>query len=115
MGIRVWMLLLVLFFALAANLELSASASSASTSASTSAFEASTAKVDVEERFRPICCDHCGTCTRSIPPLCTCNDVLLRCPRWCQNCVRALIAIFPPRYVCKDRKPNYCRIKCTAK
>nr|XP_010943056.1 Bowman-Birk type trypsin inhibitor [Elaeis guineensis] len=61
------------------------------------------------------CCDNCGACTKSIPPLCQCLDIGFACHPKCKKCVRTRHLIYPPRYQCKDVLPNFCKRKCNPK
>ncbi|XP_037472516.1 Bowman-Birk type proteinase inhibitor 2-like [Triticum dicoccoides] len=55
------------------------------------------------------CCDKCGSCTRSIPPQCTCMDVSpTRCNKACKTCVKSTGG-----FRCTDRIVNFCERRCT--
>ncbi|RCV40169.1 hypothetical protein SEVIR_9G029600v4 [Setaria viridis] len=61
------------------------------------------------------CCDNCGGCTKSIPPLCQCLDAVPRgCHPACQDCIKSSLSADPPVYQCMDRVPNFCDRRCTA-
>ncbi|ONK62181.1 uncharacterized protein A4U43_C07F1220 [Asparagus officinalis] len=52
-------------------------------------------------------CDVCGICTRSLPPLCNCEDVtLLGCREDCRRCEPVL---FPPGFRCLDMYYYECK------
>nr|CAB3478842.1 unnamed protein product [Digitaria exilis] len=59
------------------------------------------------------CCDTCGTCTRSLPPRCTCMDTAPSgCNAACKSCVKTSLGgsnIFR----CADRVANLCKRRCT--
>ncbi|OEL31567.1 hypothetical protein BAE44_0007416 [Dichanthelium oligosanthes] len=60
------------------------------------------------------CCDTCGVCTRSIPPICECRDMSPRgCHPSCRNC-RATGGIRgAPLFQCTDFITNFCERRCT--
>uniref|UniRef100_A0A0E0JDI4 Bowman-Birk serine protease inhibitors family domain-containing protein n=1 Tax=Oryza punctata TaxID=4537 RepID=A0A0E0JDI4_ORYPU len=47
------------------------------------------------------CCDD-TSCTKSIPPICRCNDKVKSCAAACKDC-QPVESSEPPRYVCKDQ------------
>ncbi|KAF8775330.1 hypothetical protein HU200_004739 [Digitaria exilis] len=66
------------------------------------------------------CCDTCGTCTRSLPPRCTCMDTAPSgCNAACKSCVKTSLGgsnVFRgvPLFRCADLIPqNFCRRRCT--
>ncbi|XP_073107181.1 Bowman-Birk type trypsin inhibitor-like [Elaeis guineensis] len=61
------------------------------------------------------CCNECGACTKPVPPLCQCLDLVKACHPKCKKCVRSPIPIFPPLYQCKDVVANFCKHKCNPK
>ncbi|KAJ3689146.1 hypothetical protein LUZ61_018310 [Rhynchospora tenuis] len=65
------------------------------------------------------CCDKCGFCTKSFPPLCNCLDLHPLCPPECKSCVEedqnpALSADAPRKYRCEDVIVNFCKYTCTS-
>ncbi|KAF6992897.1 hypothetical protein CFC21_009851 [Triticum aestivum] len=60
-----------------------------------------------------LCCDNCGTCTRSIPPRCTCMDTSpSSCNPACKTCDKSTVA-GRDSFQCKDRVANFCQRSCT--
>ncbi|KAF6987219.1 hypothetical protein CFC21_004881 [Triticum aestivum] len=60
-----------------------------------------------------LCCNNCGTCTRSIPPRCTCMDASPSgCNPACKTCDKSTIA-GRDSFQCKDRVANFCQRSCT--
>ncbi|KAF7051753.1 hypothetical protein CFC21_059960 [Triticum aestivum] len=55
------------------------------------------------------CCD-VTVCTRSIPPTCSCQDVVDNCAPTCEDCNGY---VHPPRRVCLDRYTGDPGPKCT--
>ncbi|KAJ3689145.1 hypothetical protein LUZ61_018309 [Rhynchospora tenuis] len=65
------------------------------------------------------CCDSCGACIETLPPLCQCLDLLSSCPPTCRRCVEedqdpALSADPPRKYRCLDFITNLCEQTCTS-
>ncbi|KAF6987207.1 hypothetical protein CFC21_004870 [Triticum aestivum] len=59
------------------------------------------------------CCNNCGTCTRSIPPRCTCMDASPSgCNPACKTCDKSTVA-GQDSFQCKDRVANFCQRSCT--
>uniref|UniRef100_A0A452XL14 Bowman-Birk serine protease inhibitors family domain-containing protein n=1 Tax=Aegilops tauschii subsp. strangulata TaxID=200361 RepID=A0A452XL14_AEGTS len=59
------------------------------------------------------CCDECGTCTRMIPPRCTCMDVSPSgCHPACKNCVQTTLG-GRDVFWCMLRIENFCKRRCT--
>ncbi|KAJ4778414.1 Bowman-Birk type trypsin inhibitor [Rhynchospora pubera] len=56
------------------------------------------------------CCDNCGLCTKSYPPLCQCFDLHLSCPPGCIICVKET-ADPTPMYRCEDFKFHYAKFR----
>ncbi|BAS70162.1 Bowman-Birk type bran trypsin inhibitor-like [Oryza sativa Japonica Group] len=56
------------------------------------------------------CCTN-TTCTRSIPPICRCNDKVKKCAAACKDCKRVKSSK-PPRYVCQDQFTGQPGPKC---
>ncbi|EES03879.1 Bowman-Birk type trypsin inhibitor [Sorghum bicolor] len=72
--------------------------------------EAAAEGVDAR-RWRWPCCDECGVCTRSQPPICQCLDTSTSgCNPGCKACVKS---ISDGLYECKDRIVNFCKRRCT--
>ncbi|CAO2182350.1 unnamed protein product [Urochloa humidicola] len=62
------------------------------------------------------CCDTCGLCTRSFPPICSCRDMSPGgCHPACRNCVRSATGSIAgvPLFQCTDLITNFCRRRCT--
>ncbi|KAJ1286211.1 hypothetical protein BS78_03G335500 [Paspalum vaginatum] len=60
------------------------------------------------------CCDSCGSCTRSIPPLCQCLDTApTGCNPACKNCVKSSGLGGGDAFRCMDRVANLCKRRCT--
>ncbi|KAF6992898.1 hypothetical protein CFC21_009852 [Triticum aestivum] len=60
-----------------------------------------------------LCCDNCGSCTRSIPPQCTCMDTSpTGCNPACKTCSRSTVG-GRNSFQCKDRVANFCKTRCT--
>ncbi|KAJ6803038.1 Bowman-Birk type trypsin inhibitor precursor [Iris pallida] len=58
------------------------------------------------------CCDRC-ICTRSNPPRCTCEDMLVgKCHPRCESCEQLPMQIYPPYFVCRDAINEYCGEPC---
>ncbi|VAH56162.1 unnamed protein product [Triticum turgidum subsp. durum] len=55
------------------------------------------------------CCD-VTVCTRSIPPTCSCQDVVDNCAPTCEDCNGY---VHPPRRVCLDRYTGDPGPRCT--
>ncbi|KAG2601929.1 Bowman-Birk type trypsin inhibitor-like [Panicum virgatum] len=59
------------------------------------------------------CCDTCGSCTRSIPPQCLCEDEAPGgCHPECRNCVKSTDG-GSDVFRCADRITNFCKRRCT--
>nr|CAB3474806.1 unnamed protein product [Digitaria exilis] len=59
------------------------------------------------------CCDTCGTCTRSLPPRCTCMDTAPSgCNAACKSCVKTSLG-GSNVFRCADRVANLCKRRCT--
>ncbi|XP_020590208.1 Bowman-Birk type proteinase inhibitor-like [Phalaenopsis equestris] len=54
------------------------------------------------------CCNKCGVCALTVPPICNCMDVVEECPSWCDRCQD----VDGYGRVCADFKPNYCEKSC---
>lgn len=55
------------------------------------------------------CCDNCGSCTRSIPPLCQCLDAApTGCNPACKDCASS-----SDGFRCMDRIADLCKRRCT--
>lgn len=62
-------------------------------------------------RRRWPCCDQCGICTRSQPPICECRDTSTTgCHPACKACA---LSISDGLFVCKDKIVNFCKRRCT--
>lgn len=64
------------------------------------------------------CCDTCGLCTRSIPPICSCRDMSPGgCHPACRNCRQSTtgsgIGSGAPLFQCMDFTTNFCERRCT--
>ncbi|XP_020153842.2 uncharacterized protein [Aegilops tauschii subsp. strangulata] len=61
------------------------------------------------------CCDKCGSCTRSIPPLCTCMDMSpTGCNKACKTCAKPNSTLAGgDGFRCADRIANFCKRRCT--
>ncbi|KAJ6814599.1 Bowman-Birk type trypsin inhibitor precursor [Iris pallida] len=58
------------------------------------------------------CCDRCR-CTRSNPPRCICEDMLVgKCHPNCESCEQLPMRIYPPYFVCRDAINEYCGDPC---
>ena len=58
------------------------------------------------------CCDN-TTCTKSIPPICSCGDKVAACDGACKDCQPVASSSEPPRFVCKDQFTGQPGPKCT--
>ncbi|CAO1942265.1 unnamed protein product [Urochloa humidicola] len=61
------------------------------------------------------CCDECGVCTRSLPPICSCRDTSTSgCNPACTKCVKSIDNDGEPVFQCKDMIVNFCKRRCTS-
>ncbi|KAJ4806048.1 Bowman-Birk type trypsin inhibitor [Rhynchospora pubera] len=64
------------------------------------------------------CCDNCGSCTKSFPPLCHCLDLHLSCPPDCESCIEVdqdpALSYPTCKYRCEDLIVNFCKYTCTS-
>ncbi|CAO1944433.1 unnamed protein product [Urochloa humidicola] len=64
------------------------------------------------------CCDTCGLCTRSFPPICSCRDMSPGgCHPACKNCLQSATGGIRgvPLFYCADVITNFCARRCTPK
>ncbi|RCV42271.1 hypothetical protein SEVIR_9G201900v4 [Setaria viridis] len=70
---------------------------------------------DANARAWP-CCDTCGVCTRSLPPICSCRDLSPGgCHPACRNCLQSTTGGVrgAPLFQCTDFITNFCKRRCT--
>ncbi|CAL4960460.1 unnamed protein product [Urochloa decumbens] len=69
---------------------------------------------DAASRKRWPCCDECGVCTRSLPPICSCSDTSASgCNPACAKCVKSIDNDGEPVFQCEDMIINFCKHRCT--